>query len=80
VTTVLALGGSTNAIVHLIALARRAGVALDIDRFDALARKTPVLANVRPSGKVLMEDFFYAGGIARAARPLGGSHRRRAPR
>ncbi len=63
VTTVLALGGSTNAIVHLIAMARRAGVDLDLDRFDALARQTPVLANVRPSGKYLMEDFFYAGGL-----------------
>ena len=63
VTTVLALGGSTNAIVHLIALARRAGVALDLERFDALARRTPVLANIRPSGKYLMEDFYYAGGL-----------------
>jgi dihydroxyacid dehydratase/phosphogluconate dehydratase len=59
----LALGGSTNAIVHLIAVARRAGVPLDLDRFDALARRTPVLANLRPSGKYLMEDFFYAGGL-----------------
>ncbi|MGE3450782.1 MAG: L-arabinonate dehydratase [Burkholderiales bacterium] len=63
VVTVLALGGSTNAIVHLIALARRAGVALDLARFDALARKVPVLANIRPSGKYLMEDFYYAGGL-----------------
>ena len=63
VTTVLALGGSTNAIVHMIALARRAGVALDLARFDALARRTPVLANIRPSGKYLMEDFYYAGGL-----------------
>ena len=63
VTTALALGGSTNAIVHMIALARRAGVPLDLARFDALARRTPVLANVRPSGKYLMEDFFYAGGL-----------------
>jgi dihydroxy-acid dehydratase len=63
VTTVLSLGGSTNAIVHLIATARRAGVELDLDRFDALARKTPVLTNVRPSGKYLMEDFYYAGGL-----------------
>ena len=63
VTTVLALGGSTNAVVHLIAMARRAGVALDLARFDALARKTPVLANIRPAGKYLMEDFFYAGGL-----------------
>ena len=63
VTTVLALGGSTNAIVHLIAIARRANVPLDLDRFDELARRTPVLANIRPSGKYLMEDFYYAGGL-----------------
>ena len=63
VITALALGGSTNAVVHMIALARRAGVALDLARFDALARKTPVLANIRPTGKYLMEDFYYAGGL-----------------
>ncbi len=63
VTAVLGLGGSTNAIVHLIAMARRAGVNLTLDRFDELARRTPVLANLRPSGKYLMEDFFYAGGL-----------------
>jgi dihydroxy-acid dehydratase len=63
VTAVLALGGSTNAVVHLIAMARRAGFALDLDRFDALARRTPLLANVRPSGVYLMEDFYYAGGL-----------------
>jgi dihydroxy-acid dehydratase len=63
VTTVLALAGSTNSLVHLIAIARRAGVGLDLARFDALARRTPVLANIRPSGKYLMEDFFYAGGL-----------------
>ena len=71
VTTVLALGGSTNAIVHLVALARRAGVPLDIDRFDAISRRTPVLANVRPSGKFLMEDFFYAGGLRALLASLG---------
>ena len=63
VTAVLGLGGSTNSIVHLIAMARRAGIDLDLARFDALARKTPVLADLRPSGKYLMEDFFYAGGL-----------------
>jgi dihydroxy-acid dehydratase len=63
VTTVLALGGSTNAIVHLIALARRAGVALTLERFDELARRTPLLADLRPAGRFLMEDFFYAGGL-----------------
>ncbi|MBL0142431.1 MAG: dihydroxy-acid dehydratase [Betaproteobacteria bacterium] len=71
VTAVLALGGSTNAIVHLIAVARRAGVALDLARFDALARRTPVLANIRPSGKYLMEDFFYAGGLRGLLSRLG---------
>ena len=63
VTTVLALSGSTNSVVHLIAMARRAGIPLDLKRFDDLARRTPVLANLRPSGKYLMEDFYYAGGL-----------------
>jgi dihydroxyacid dehydratase/phosphogluconate dehydratase len=71
VTAVLALGGSTNALVHLVALARRAGVGLAIDRFDAFARKVPVLANVRPAGKFLMEDFFYAGGLRALLAALG---------
>jgi dihydroxy-acid dehydratase len=59
----MAMGGSTNAIIHVVAMARRAGVALDMQRFDAISREIPVLANVRPSGKYLMEDFFYAGGL-----------------
>ena len=63
VRCVLALGGSTNALVHLIAMARRAGSTLDLDRFDALARETPLIANIRPAGKYLMEDFYYAGGL-----------------
>jgi dihydroxy-acid dehydratase len=63
VTTAMALGGSTNAIIHLIAMAGRAGASLDLDRFDALSRRTPWLANIRPSGRYLMEDFFYAGGL-----------------
>jgi dihydroxy-acid dehydratase len=63
VTTVLALGGSTNAVIHLIALARRAGIPLDLERFDRLSREVPVLANLRPAGSYLMEDFFYAGGL-----------------
>jgi len=63
VTVAMALGGSTNAIIHLIAMAGRAGARLDLDRFDALSRRTPFLANVRPSGQYLMEDFFYAGGL-----------------
>ncbi|HSQ82824.1 MAG TPA: L-arabinonate dehydratase [Casimicrobiaceae bacterium] len=63
ITTVLALGGSTNALVHLIAIARRAGIPLTLDRFDELSRRTPLVANVRPAGKYLMEDFYYAGGL-----------------
>jgi dihydroxy-acid dehydratase len=63
VTAAMALGGSTNAIIHLIAMAGRAGATLDLDRFDALSRRTPWLANIRPSGQFLMEDFFYAGGL-----------------
>src|SRR5262249_35529113 len=66
----MAMGGSTNAIIHVIAMARRAGVALDIARFDRLSREIPVLANVRPSGKYLMEDFFYAGGLRALMREL----------
>ncbi len=71
ITTVLALSGSTNAIVHLIAMARRAGIDLQIDRFDELARRVPVLANLRPSGKYLMEDFYYAGGLRALLVKLG---------
>ncbi len=59
----MAIGGSTNAIIHLVAIAGRAGVELPLSRFDELSRTTPFLANVRPSGKYLMEDFFYAGGL-----------------
>ncbi len=59
----MAMGGSTNAIIHVVAMARRAGIPLDMKRFDEISREIPVLANVRPSGKFLMEDFFYAGGL-----------------
>ncbi|MGB7036134.1 MAG: L-arabinonate dehydratase [Xanthobacteraceae bacterium] len=59
----MALGGSTNAIIHVIAMARRVGVPLDMARFDAISREVPVIANITPSGKYLMEDFFYAGGL-----------------
>ncbi|MFE7839672.1 L-arabinonate dehydratase [Streptomyces sp. NPDC057474] len=64
VTTVLGLGGSTNAVIHLIAMAGRAGVKLTLDDFDRIARTVPVLANVRPGGqRYLMEDFHFAGGL-----------------
>jgi len=71
VMTTLALSGSTNAAVHLIALSKRTGFNLTLERFDELARKIPVLANVRPSGKYLMEDFFYAGGLRALLKQLG---------
>ena len=70
VSAVLAIGGSTNAVVHLIALARRAGLKLDMAAFDKLARETPLLANIRPSGAYLMEDFYYAGGLPAVLKQL----------
>jgi dihydroxy-acid dehydratase len=72
VTCALALSGSTNAAIHLIAMARRTGYDLTLERFDALARRTPVLANIRPAGRYLMEDFFYAGGLRALLAQLGG--------
>jgi dihydroxy-acid dehydratase len=71
VATVLAIGGSTNAIIHLIAMARRIGVELSLEDFEELARVTPLLANIRPSGTYLMEDFFYAGGLPALLANLG---------
>jgi len=59
----MALSGSTNAVIHLIAMARRAGVDLGLSRFDELSREVPVLADIRPAGRFLMEDFYYAGGL-----------------
>jgi dihydroxy-acid dehydratase len=59
----MAIGGSTNAIIHLVALARRRGLDLPLEAFDEIARQVPVLANIRPSGEFLMEDFYYAGGL-----------------
>ena len=63
VVTYMALGGSTNAVVHLIALARRARVALSLADLDRVSREVPVLVNLFPSGEYLMEDFFFAGGL-----------------
>ena len=59
----MAIGGSTNAIVHLVALAGRVGLDLPLFRFDEISRVTPVIANLKPSGEFLMEDFYYAGGL-----------------
>ncbi|MBI1356869.1 MAG: dihydroxy-acid dehydratase [Acidobacteria bacterium] len=63
VRTDMAIGGSTNAVVHLLALARRCGVALTLDDFDRLSRETPFITNVKPSGEHLMEEFYYSGGL-----------------
>jgi dihydroxy-acid dehydratase len=71
IATLMALSGSTNAIIHLTAMAGRAGVKISLDRFDEISRRTPVLANIRPAGKYLMEDFYYAGGLRALLRQLG---------
>jgi L-arabonate dehydrase len=70
VTTLMALGGSTNAVVHLIAIAGRAGVPLSLGDFDRLSRATPHLANILPSGEYLMEDLYAAGGLPPLLRAL----------
>jgi len=66
-----AIGGSTNAVIHLIAIARRIGVELDLDDWDALGRGVHTLVNLMPNGKYLMEDFCYAGGLPVVIRELG---------
>jgi len=64
IVTLMTMGGSTNAIIHLVAMAGRAGIELPLERYNEISSKTPVLANIRPSGKqYLMEDFYYAGGL-----------------
>jgi dihydroxy-acid dehydratase len=63
ITVDMAIGGSTNALIHLIALAGRCGLDLKLEVFDQISQRVPVLANIRPSGKFLMEDFYYAGGL-----------------
>ena len=66
-----AIGGSTNAVVHLLALAGRVGIQLELEDFDELARDVPVLADMMPSGRFLMEDFYYAGGLPAVMAELG---------
>ena len=63
ITADMAIGGSTNAIIHLVAMAGRAGLKLDLRKFDEVSQRTPMIANLRPSGQYLMEDFYYAGGL-----------------
>jgi len=69
----MAMGCSTNAIIHLVAMSRRAGHAVSLEDFDAASRKVPVIANIRPSGDTyLMEDFYYAGGLPALMTRLDG--------
>ena len=63
IRTDMAIGGSTNAVVHLLAIAGRAGIELSLDDFDRISRETPYIADIKPSGTYLMEDFYYAGGL-----------------
>ena len=67
----MAIGGSTNAIVHLIAMAGRAGVALPLEKFDEISRRVPLMADMRPAGKFLMEDFYFAGGLPALLNAMG---------
>src|SRR2546425_5721608 len=71
ITADMAIGGSTNAIIHLVALAGRAGIKLDLKTFDDISQRTPMIANLRPSGEYLMEDFYYAGGLRAVLKEVG---------
>ena len=66
----LAIGGSTNAIIHLTAIAGRLGITIDLERLDAMSRETPVLVDLKPSGRFYMEDFHHAGGLVTVLREL----------
>ncbi|HBY64665.1 MAG TPA: dihydroxy-acid dehydratase [Solibacterales bacterium] len=70
ITVDMAIGGSTNAVIHLLAMARRARVPLHLDDFDRISRRTPTIADIRPSGRFFMEDFFYAGGVPAVMKEL----------
>lgn len=70
VRTLMAVGGSSNSVIHLIAIARRLGIDLTLERFDELSQTTPLLANLRPAGKYQMREFYYAGGISRLLKEL----------
>src|SRR4029453_3968705 len=70
ITADMAIGGSTNAIIHMVALAGRAGIKLDLKEFDAISARTPMIANIRPSGEFLMEEFYYAGGLRALLREI----------
>ncbi len=63
IKVLMAIGGSTNGIIHLTALASRAGISLDLEKFDRISQGIPLLANIKPSGSYVMEDFYFAGGL-----------------
>jgi len=68
-----AIGGSTNAVIHLLAIAGRIGVKLELEDFDKVGSRLPCLVNLQPSGKYLMEDFYYAGGLPAVLHELGAA-------
>jgi L-arabonate dehydrase len=70
IRVLMALGGSTNAVIHLVAIAGRLGIRLSLRQFDELSRTTPVIANLQPCGAYLMEDFYYAGGVPAVIREI----------
>jgi len=78
-TVLQAIGGSTNGLVHLAAIARRAGLSIDLEEFDAIGRKVPVLIDLKPSGDHYMEHFHWAGGVPRLMKELGDHLDRSAP-
>lgn len=78
-TVLQAIGGSTNGLVHLAAIARRAGLTIDLEEFDAIGRKVPVLIDLKPSGDHYMEHFHWAGGVPKLMKELGDHLDRSAP-
>jgi dihydroxy-acid dehydratase len=78
-TVLQAIGGSTNGLVHLAAIARRAGLSIDLEEFDAIGRRVPVLIDLKPSGDHYMEHFHWAGGVPKLMRELGDHLDRSAP-
>jgi len=71
ITVNMAIGGSTNAVIHLVAICGRLGIPISLDDFDRISRTTPLIVNVKPSGQYMMEDLFYAGGIPAVIRQIG---------
>src|SRR6202050_1275237 len=72
ITALMALGGSTNGVIHLIAIAGRLGIRITLDDFDRISRRTPCIVNVKPSGEFLMEDLFHAGGVPAVLKRVEG--------